>query len=100
MTAVITPCEPDSKRAGSVLFFARIAERSIRVLPIADNGEHAEWIALFLSDEAGELFAVERTACLEQAMDRLSRPNFDVILLDLGMPELTGHRSYAALRAA
>ncbi len=75
----------------------------IRVLLIEDNDEHAEWVSLLLADEPLEpsgCFELERAVSLAEGMDRLSLPDIDVILLDLGMPELAGYRSYTAIRAA
>jgi two-component system KDP operon response regulator KdpE len=68
-------------------------------LLIEDNDEHAEWISLLVSEDREERFEIERVASLEQAMIHLSKSPPDVVLLDLGMPELEGYRSYAAVRA-
>jgi DNA-binding response OmpR family regulator len=103
MTAVITPSErtgtEQDRFPGVALSPAHVVSRPIQVLLIEDNDEHAEWITLLVSEDRDERFEIERVANLEQAMIHLSKAPPDVVLLDLGMPELEGYRSYAAVRA-
>ncbi len=73
-------------------------DRPIQVLLIEDDQEHADWTVSLLASDSGD-FRVERTGTLVEAMIRLSEPQIDVILLDLGMPELQGYRSHTAIRA-
>jgi DNA-binding response OmpR family regulator len=68
-------------------------------LLIEDNTEHAEWIELLLIRRPPERFLVDRVAGLVQALIRLAQLDVDVILLDLGLPELEGFRSHTAIRS-
>jgi two-component system catabolic regulation response regulator CreB len=70
----------------------------LRVLLVEDNAEAAELVQLFLAEEEeGAEFCVEWTANLQQAMERLSQPGIEVVLLDLGLPELNGYKSFVAI---
>ena len=72
----------------------------IQVLLVEDNAEAAWLVEASLQDPAGEQFRVEWTQTLRQGMDRLRQPGIELILLDLGLPELTGYRSFRAIDAA
>ncbi len=99
MTAVMTMSEQAATSEQGWFAEAHVVARPIQVLLIEDNDEHAEWITLLVSEEQGERFEIQRAANLEQAMVHLAQSPPDVVLLDLGMPELEGYRSYAAVRA-
>ncbi|MEZ5401947.1 MAG: response regulator [Bryobacteraceae bacterium] len=76
-------------------------DRPIHVLLIEDNPEQAEWTAMALNDgAAGERFDVEWVSSLLAGMSRLRDRGCDVVLLDLGLPELDGHGSHTAIRIA
>jgi DNA-binding response OmpR family regulator len=73
----------------------------IQVLLVEDNVEAAELIRIYLKDdETADSFRVEWTPNVVEAMSRLAQPGIDVVLLDLGLPELSGYRSYRAIQAA
>ena len=75
--------------------------QTLHVLHVEDDPETAwltqEWITA--DDEAGQ-FCIEWIQTLSAAMKRLREPGVDVILLDLGLPELVGYRSFRAVDAA
>lgn len=75
----------------------RPTEGPIRVLVVEDDAEAAEAVRLTLTAAGENAFAVERCANLVEAMERLSRPGVDVVLLDPGLPELSGFKSHRAL---
>lgn len=74
-------------------------ERPIRVLQVEDDPETAELVRLYLETE-GDRFIVTSRSTLRDAMELLAEPRADVILLDLGLPELSGYKSYRALAIA
>ena len=76
------------------------AARPIQVLLVEDDGDAAELVRIRLTEDSEDPFRVEWSENLFDAMNRLSDPGIDVILLDLGLPELTGYRSYRAIEAA
>ena len=71
----------------------------IRVLHIEDDPEHADLVKRWLTGDSLRVFNVEWVSELLQALERLADPGVDVILLDLGMPELGGYKSHVAVRA-
>ncbi len=74
--------------------------RPIQVLLVEDETEAAELVLIRLAGDGREHFRVEWIANLRDAMDRLNEPGIDVVLLDLGMPELSGYKSFRAVRAS
>jgi len=71
----------------------------IQVLLVEDN-EDAAWLVQFCLAGEGEQFRIEWASDLLQAMTRLVQPGIEVILLDLGLPELDGYKSFRAIDAA
>jgi DNA-binding response OmpR family regulator len=87
--------------APSPLESAAPRNQIIHVLHVEDDPETAwltqEWITA--DDDHGQ-FCIEWIQTLSAAMKRLREPGVDVILLDLGLPELVGYRSFRAVDAA
>jgi two-component system catabolic regulation response regulator CreB len=76
------------------------AEWPIHVLLVEDNTD-AAWSYIFtLTGDGGSQFHLEWTPNLYDAMTRLSQPGIEVVLLDLGLPEMTGYKSFLAVDAA
>jgi DNA-binding response OmpR family regulator len=71
----------------------------IHVLLVEDNPEAAWLVQLCLTGNEEGQFTLEWSPSLLQAMTRLSEPGVEVVLLDLGMPELNGYRSFRAIEA-
>ena len=71
--------------------------KPITVLVVEDDEEAAFMAQIWLTQAGDGQFRMEWSASLRQAMARLGRPGIDVVLLDLGMPELNGYRSCRAL---
>jgi len=71
---------------------------SISVLLVEDDPDQARLTRVGVVDQTQPLFKVEWSASLKLAVDRLSRPGIDVVLLDLGMAESTGYRTHVAIR--
>jgi DNA-binding response OmpR family regulator len=74
--------------------------RPIQVLLIEDDPESAELVRMRLTEDASEPFRMEWRRNLLEGMDRLVDPGIDVVLLDLGLPELSGYKSYQAVALA
>jgi CheY-like chemotaxis protein len=71
------------------------ARHASRVLVVDDNVDAANTLAMLL-DAAGHQVATEHTA--HGALAAAGRGAFDVILLDIGLPDMSGHALAAALR--
>jgi two-component system catabolic regulation response regulator CreB len=76
------------------------AAASIRVLLVEDDPEAADLVQLTLSGDRIDPFDVEWACNLAEAMIRLSQPGIDVVLLDLGLPELSGYKSLRVIESA
>ncbi len=79
--------------------------RPLNVLLVEDDPEAAELVRISLSGRMADAdkedaFHIEWHPNLLEAMNRLAGPVFDVILLDLGLPELSGYKSYRAIEFA
>ena len=73
--------------------------RSVRIL-LAEDNEINQQIAVELLEGAGAVVAVARNG--REAVERLSgpgQPPFDVVLMDLQMPEMDGYQATAKLRS-
>jgi DNA-binding response OmpR family regulator len=76
-----------------------VVESPIRVLLVEDNPEAAEMVQFSL-DEDGGRFCVQWCRNMHHALTRLGEHDTDVVLLDLGLPELSGYRSFRAIQVA
>jgi two-component system, OmpR family, catabolic regulation response regulator CreB len=74
--------------------------RPIQVLLVEDSAEAAELVQVYLMDDESKTFRVEWACNLVDAMKRLAQPGLDVVLLDLGLPELNSYKSYRAIDVA
>jgi DNA-binding response OmpR family regulator len=76
------------------------ADSPIEVLLVEDNTD-AAWSYIFcLTGDGGAQFHLEWAPNLFEAMTRLAKPGIEVVLLDLGLPETSGYRSFLAVDAA
>jgi DNA-binding response OmpR family regulator len=71
-----------------------------RVLLVEDDPDSRAQTAAILGDDAHRSFSVECAPNLVEAMTRLIQPGIDIVVLDLGMPELSGYKSFRAVEAA
>jgi CheY-like chemotaxis protein len=76
---------------------AKTSPSAVRVLLVEDNPEAAELTRSQISEGRGTPFQVEWKDSLQAAMKRLAHPDIDVVLLDLGMPEMSGHKTHLAI---
>lgn len=63
---------------------------TMRVLLIEDNEHDVHLIRRMLRDSAVGAFDLEWSASLEEGVERLRRERYDVVLLDLNLPECDG----------
>jgi DNA-binding response OmpR family regulator len=88
---IALPVEPRSHTA---------VDWPVQVLLVEDSEEAAWLVQLCLTGSQEEQFRIEWSQNLFHAMKRLAEPGIEVVLLDLGLPELNGYRSFRAIDAA
>jgi two-component system catabolic regulation response regulator CreB len=70
------------------------------VLLVEDSVEAAELVQVYLTEDGAHSFRIEWACNLGEAVTRLSQPGLDVVLLDLGLPELGSYHSYRVIDVA
>lgn len=76
------------------------ADASIQVLLVEDDPDTADLVQNCLGGDGDEPFDVEWVPSLTEAVIRLAQPGIAVVILDLGLPELTGYKSFRVIEAA
>jgi DNA-binding response OmpR family regulator len=76
---------------------SEVVHPNFRVLLVEDDPECAELICAQIRNDGNSPFRVEWSDTLRKAMSRLAWPGIDVVLLDLGMPEQSGHKTHSAI---
>ena len=99
MTTAVTPGTVNPEPLLGKQWAPLSEDRPVKVLLVEDNQEHADWTTLLLSSEPAGAIRVDWARSLVEAMIRLNDSGIDVIVLDLGLPELSGYRSHAAMQA-
>src|SRR5258706_6308982 len=75
--------------------------KAVRALLIEDNDGDVRIIKEVLAHTAGTLVELSQVYRLGDALSRLAKETFDVVLLDLSLPDSQGlHTFYQAYRAA
>jgi signal transduction histidine kinase len=75
------------------------AERPLRVLLVEDNEAHAQLATAWIDQEGNGRFAVICADRLSGALAQLSSSPYDLVLLDLSLPDSEGLETFHALRA-
>jgi CheY-like chemotaxis protein len=73
---------------------------SIQVLLVEDDPDTADLVRNCLDESGDGPFEVEWVPSLSDAVIRLAQPGVAVVILDLGLPELTGYKSFRVIEAA
>ncbi|VWX61074.1 Histidine kinase [Burkholderiales bacterium 8X] len=87
---------PAPVESGAASHRTAARRRPVRVLVVDDNVDAAQMLAMFL-EELGHQVAVEHAAI--SALERSRRQDFDVCLLDIGLPDIDGNELARRLRA-
>jgi CheY-like chemotaxis protein len=69
----------------------------IQVLLVEDDPDAAAYTCAQVRPNQDDIFRVEWQCNLLNAISRLGKPGVDVVLLDLGMPELGGYKTHRAI---
>lgn len=73
-------------------------EESVRVLVVDDNPGDTRLIEAMLAEEDGASFGTQTAGRLSEAIAALGRGAFDVVLLDLGLPDSQGLDTFREVR--
>jgi two-component system cell cycle response regulator len=73
-------------------------QRPIRVLLIEDNPGDARLVRELLTEE-GDRFGIVLAGSMREALNRLAAESFDVVLLDLSLPDSQGFGTISSIRA-
>ena len=76
------------------------AEAAIRILLVEDNPGDARLVEILLSEVDAPRFAITHAERLGEALQWLEEQAFDVILLDLSLPDSSGLETVSRTRAA
>jgi signal transduction histidine kinase len=71
----------------------------IRLLLVEDDPEHAEFLEEVLQEGGPVVFAVQRAATLGHARKAASENAFDIVILDLDLPDSRGVETLTQIRA-
>ena len=74
------------------------ADEVLRVLLVEDDQEAADLVRAYLSEQSTDQFQIEWISNLLDAMFRLQHGGVDVVLLDLGLPEKDGDKSFRGIQ--
>ncbi len=75
-------------------------DASVRVLLVEDNPGDARLVEILLSEVGTTSFEITHAERLSEALEHLSRSEYDVILLDLSLPDSSGVETVDQMRAA
>ncbi len=69
----------------------------IHALLVEDQAAEAGLVREYLARDNDVQFRVEHVKSLARALDRLDHKTFDVVLLDLGLPDSVGYGTFEAV---
>ena len=75
-------------------------DTSLRVLLIEDNPVHVRLVQALLSEAHNPSFTLTTAASLSEGLNRLNSGGFDVVLLDLTLPDSEDLETFIRVRAA
>jgi PAS domain S-box-containing protein len=75
-----------------------VSTKPIRVLLVEDNPGDARLIQEMLAEAGGQDFSIEWVSRLADGLERLTRDQIDVVLLDLGLPDSRGLETFFKAR--
>ena len=69
----------------------------MRVLQLEDDAKTAQTVAMILKSDGHDCDTAD---CGEQALELARHAEYDIILLDIGLPDIDGHEVLKRLRGA
>src|SRR5579872_1531936 len=77
----------------------KMTEKTTQVLLVEDDDAYAMAVEAICSAAQSARYSITRTARLDAALALLARRQFDIILLDLGLPDRRGMSVFMAVHA-
>ena len=77
-----------------------LANRETRILLVEDNPDDAEFVHVLLARSKTLNVRISRAARLSEALERLGNEPFDIVLLDLGLPDSFGLEAFNGVHKA
>ncbi len=77
-----------------------MATETIRILLVEDNSGDVRLLRVYLADAGASRFELTHAEALTEALARLKGAAFDVVLLDLSLPDSSGLETVERVRAA
>ena len=71
--------------------------RMIRILLVEDNKEYANAVKLILGEVSAEAFDLVHVTRVADGLKQLGKDAFEVILLDLNLPDSAGYETFATV---
>src|SRR5437870_2906650 len=75
-------------------------EPPIKILLVEDNPGDARLLRETLSWVVTTRFEIKNVSAIADALTQLEKQNFDVVLLDLSLPDSNGFKTFATMHAA
>jgi len=75
-----------------------MTEQNIKVLLVEDNEEHAQLLERLLVESNNPVFQVMQFSALRPALDAVEMPGFDLVLLDLSLPDSDGLETFLRMQ--
>ncbi len=72
-------------------------ERRMRVLQVKDDAKTAQTVAMILKSDGHDC---DTANCGKRALELARHAEYDIILLDIGLPDIDGHEVLQSLREA
>ena len=96
-TIAVRPCDPEEVRRGYTKDAAHVeSDGSLAVLLVEDNEANQE-LGTILLESAGHQVQVAENGLM--ALEKLAKERFDVVLMDVQMPEMDGIATTRVIRA-
>ncbi len=76
-----------------------IKKNMIKILLIEDDKDDIEFIGELLYEDIENEFTIDSAGTLNNATEKLKNPNFDVVLLDLTLPDSLGLNTFLHLKS-
>src|ERR1700734_703808 len=77
-----------------------MSDPSIKILLVEDNDDDALLLRSMLGRRRSHAAKLERAKCVREAEQYLAQETFDIILLDLGLPDAQGIDALRRVRSA